>query len=488
MKSRLGLAALTGLCLSALSFDARAANPPQVASDDMAVPPPVGEIYGGADAQTCAWPTTVAVTNGGGLCSGTIIHPEVVVYAAHCGASSGTRIRLGETSSNNPVTLTPEFCRSYPDYFTAGDQDVDWAFCKLSSPLGIPVTPPVMGCEYGDLNYGTQVAIVGYGNNQSGGNDGFGAGRKRWAMATLIGVNIPDNVAAVSESGEPAICSGDSGGPAFARMADGSWHAFGITSTGPGGCEPNAGRIHSLISGAVPWIEEQSGVDVTPCTDAHGNWAPNSQCQGFNASEPGAAFGTWNDGCVGGPVSGIGTYCGAGFDQPQDTTPPTVVINSPQWGDSYPDDPSEVMMDISVTDDGLVKGIRIEINGEDIGVFDDDEPYAFPATFPAGVYEIVAIGEDWSGNSSRSDAVMIEVGGDGSTLPPDPTTSGGSESTSTTGDDTASGEVGTFGETGDGPGANEDPQGCACSAEGQAPAGAAWLGLFGLLAWRRRRS
>ena len=38
-------------------------------------------VIGGDVSPTCAWPTTVSI----GGCTGTLIHPEVVVYAAHCG-------------------------------------------------------------------------------------------------------------------------------------------------------------------------------------------------------------------------------------------------------------------------------------------------------------------------------------------------------------------------------------------------------------------
>ena len=59
------------------------------------------EIYGGIEAGTCAWPQTVAVTGGQGLCTGTLIHPSVVMYAAHCGGG-----RYGDTvSSWNPSML-----------------------------------------------------------------------------------------------------------------------------------------------------------------------------------------------------------------------------------------------------------------------------------------------------------------------------------------------------------------------------------------------
>jgi MYXO-CTERM domain-containing protein len=432
-------------------------------------------IYGGEPATTCAWPTTVSMTTGGSLCSGTLVHPSVVVYAAHCGATSQTRVRFGESSGNNPLTLTPLRCEAHPEYFAASDQDVDWAYCLLDGAVDIPVTPMLLGCEYDMLTPGTQVAIIGYGNNQTGGTGGFGAGTKRWAMASLIGVNLPDNVAQISELGEPSICSGDSGGPAMLQFPDGSWHTFGITSTGPAtsDCEPNGARIFSVMAGAAPWVEERVGFDITPCHDPDGTWNPNAECQGFNASPAGAAYGTWSNGCVGGPVSGPSNVCGPSVGETPDTTPPTITLNEPQWGDEFAVG-TDVLIDTTVTDaDSAIKGIRIEINGEDIGVLDDDEPYSFPVAFgEAGQYEIVAIAWDWSGNSARSETALIGVG-DAGPLPPDPTT-GGSD------DGTGDGWVPAM----DG----DEAGGCNCSTTDRGTQGGTggWL-LIGVLALVRRR-
>ena len=57
----------------------------------------VPEVYNGVPVEECAWPTVVAVT-GGGLCTGTLIHPELVVYAAHCGGGQKS-LRFSTTSS-----------------------------------------------------------------------------------------------------------------------------------------------------------------------------------------------------------------------------------------------------------------------------------------------------------------------------------------------------------------------------------------------------
>lgn len=43
------------------------------------------KIYGGAESPANAWPSTVGITTNSDLfCSGTAIHPRVVITAAHC--------------------------------------------------------------------------------------------------------------------------------------------------------------------------------------------------------------------------------------------------------------------------------------------------------------------------------------------------------------------------------------------------------------------
>ena len=52
------------------------AGPPQGLDD------PGPGIFDGMTVPQCGWPTAVSVTSGGGLCTGTLVHPRVVIYAA----------------------------------------------------------------------------------------------------------------------------------------------------------------------------------------------------------------------------------------------------------------------------------------------------------------------------------------------------------------------------------------------------------------------
>jgi MYXO-CTERM domain-containing protein len=60
----------------------------------------------------------------------------------------------------------------------------------------------------------------------------------------------------------------------------------------------------------VPWLEEDSGLDVTPCFDADGTWNPGPDC-GNVPLNPEASTGTWQQMChqtetLTGPLSSCG--------------------------------------------------------------------------------------------------------------------------------------------------------------------------------------
>src|SRR5262245_31829305 len=262
-------------------------------------------IVGGQVVSTCQWPTAVALSLDG--CSATLVHPRLVTTAAHCiAAGSSGSIRFGETRSGG---------RTIPVQCTASNEG-DIAFWVLDQEVtDVPIVPGLIGCETDILRRGQSVTLVGYGSTSSGG-PGFGTKRSVDVMVNSVGSDYVD-------LGTPQIgaCHGDSGGPAYVKLADGTWRVFGATS-GPGfpGDDCASSTIYTLITHYVPWIEQTSGIDITPCTDANGTWNPGPGCTHFPMN-PDQGGGSWSSGCANTTAfSGPSTTCGAGISVDAGTT------------------------------------------------------------------------------------------------------------------------------------------------------------------------
>ena len=446
-------------------------------------------VYGGTAAQTCGWPTAVYVGFSGWSCSGTLVHPDIVITAAHCPDAINGRqaqISFGEGFGGGERSVNAT-CYSNPNWTGAvGPQD--FGYCKLSSPVtDVPIIPPAWGCETSALTIGREVVIVGFGQSDNG-----GSGSKREVTTTIAGIGQQ----AVIGGGGKDACQGDSGGPVYIQLksefgGDDSWRAFGITS---GGADCGGGGIFALMHVAIPWIESHSGVDITPCHDSEGNWAPTPECGSIPLDPARTNGASWQNGCSGGPISGFSGLCGDPFGTGEDSDPPTVAIIDPVSGTelSVPDGASTVSLTVSATaDDGDgfgVADVRLVINGQSFpGDTDSSAPYNWPLVLGPGGYLIEAIATDYVGNESVADVIAVGVD---QAAPEVPQTGDGDGDSDPTGDDGDGGTDPTGGTTGDELGGDESGDGCACTAGEPGPVGAA-LGLFGLLGLagvRRRRS
>jgi len=244
-------------------------------------------VVNGQTAAPCQWPSAVMVVLSRGLCSGTLVNPRLVTLAAHCQLAGTVRaIYFGENSKTPARKVGVSKCNFYPDY-EANVNDV--AYCVLSEAVNdVPIAPVLMGCETGILEAGKMVDLVGFGITSMQQPASYGI--KRFASVPLL--NTPGATTNIAQVGTTTGngCEGDSGGPIFTRLSDGTWRTIGVASTTA--VETNGTLMecvsptnYVLLHRYVGWIESDSGIDITPCHDADGRWNPSAECGRFSTAD-----------------------------------------------------------------------------------------------------------------------------------------------------------------------------------------------------------
>lgn len=410
---------------------------------------PPDPVVGGVDAAVCEFPATASGLRFGGshACTVVVVAPRVVMLAAHClGGGALATVVFGEDIAAPEGSVQIEGCAAHPD-FTIGEGDLldyDLAYCTLVEDApAVQIVPPLMGCEADQLVPGAEVILPGYGFDDE--ELGSGAGRKRWTTNTIEAVDEDRNDLYLLGVDGASVCFGDSGGPAYMQLDDGSWRVVGITSEShpdvdgqPTVC--GYGAVYDLVHLEMEWFETAVGVDVTPCFDVDGTWQADEDCGGFPMSLTTPGLG-WDTLCVDGDVSGPSETC----------------------GDPFGGDPGTSTGEATDTGDDTT-GLPTTTG------FDDSS-----GTLSAGT-----AGETTDGTTGPST----------STTGPSTSTTGPSTSTTSTTSTTSAsgGTMSTAADTDtDGAPGDDDSGGCGCRSSG--PSGGGWFLVvgIGLLRIRRRR-
>ncbi|HMI94123.1 MAG TPA: trypsin-like serine protease, partial [Polyangiales bacterium] len=187
-------------------------------SDSAAFDSPLGvvasAVVGGEMVNACQWPSAIHVNS----CSATLIHPRVVVTAAHCLSGTTGRVLFGNSSSAPGAFTLTGACRAGARGSAGGGTRNDWGYCVIPEDdrvKKIPITPPLVGCEAEKfLKAGATAWVVGYGST---GSNNAGQGVKR-QVAVMVN-RVTNGIVDVGDRDHGA-CHGDSGGPLYMQVGD----------------------------------------------------------------------------------------------------------------------------------------------------------------------------------------------------------------------------------------------------------------------------
>jgi trypsin len=266
---------------------------------------PAQAIVGGSDASPGEYPFIADIVIDGAFgCTGTLVTPDVVVSAAHCGSlvpggianvpvgqpGQLITVRVGayKTDGSDGVQRTGTSVAvndGWAGLFSVGH---DVSLITLDQPVNAPTVKVANAAERALWAPGTLATIAGFGVTESGGDppdvlqearvpivrdevaaeaypytvDGVDQAFGGFEPETQLGAGYPQ--------GGTDTCQGDSGGPLLVPASGGGFRLVGDTSYGNGCAEPGYPGIYGRLADDTlrTWIAGQTPAAIAPAAAA----------------------------------------------------------------------------------------------------------------------------------------------------------------------------------------------------------------------------